>query len=154
MKYIIFLIFFISSLLSQELKIKANNFSADEKIGLSVFEGDVSILKGLDELNASKVSVYTDKKHHPTKFIADGNVSFTITTKKGSKYQGKAEKVIYVPQKKEYLFLKNVHLKQIDERKEIIGDEVVLKTIEGIAYAKGVKKEPVIIIFKLPEENE
>lgn len=154
MKYMVFLTLFLTSLLSQELRIKANEFSADEKVGLSVFQGDVSILKGADELNASKVSVFTDKKHQPTKFIADGNVSFSIKTKKGSLYQGKAGKVIYIPLKKEYLFLKNVHLKQIDEKKEIIGEEVVLKTVEGIAYAKGVKKEPVIIIFKLPEESE
>jgi lipopolysaccharide export system protein LptA len=59
-----------------------------------------------------------------------------------------------LPTIKEYHFFTDVHLKQIDERKEIIGDEVVLKTIEGKAYAKGATKEPVIMIFKMPEEKE
>ena len=146
-------IFLASSLMSQELKIKANQFNADEKTGLSIFKGSVNIIKGHDELNATKVTVYTDKEHQPTKFIAEGNVSFNIETKEGSLYAGKAGKVIYMPNIKEYFF-KDVHLRQIDERKEIIGEEVVLKTIEGKAYAKGAKKEPVIMIFKMPEEKK
>jgi len=154
MKFLIILTFFLTSaLISQELKIKANQFSVDEKTGISIFKGEVNIIKANDELNASEVTVYTDKKHQPTKFIAEGNVSFNIETKKGSQYKGKAGKVIYMPILKEYHFFRDVHLKQIDERKEIIGEEVVLKTIEGKAYAKGAKKEPVIMIFKMVEEE-
>ncbi|MEA1891626.1 MAG: lipopolysaccharide transport periplasmic protein LptA [Campylobacterota bacterium] len=155
MRYIFILAYFLTTvLISQELKIKANEFNADEKIGISIFQGDVNIVKGDDELNASKVTVHTDVKHQPTKFIAEGKVSFRISTKNSSLYEGKAGKVIYMPMEKEYHFFKNVHLKQIDEQKEIIGDEVVLKTTEGVAYAKGAKKEPIIMIFKMPEEKE
>ncbi len=155
MKFLIILtIFLTSALISQELKIKADEFSADENTGISVFKGRVNIIKANDELNATEVTVYTDKKHQPTKFIAIGNVSFNIETKEGSKYEGKAGKVIYMPIIKEYHFFNDVHLKQIDEKKEIIGEEVILKTIEGKAYAKGAKKEPVIMIFKLPEEEK
>ncbi|MFT7004433.1 MAG: lipopolysaccharide export system protein LptA [Sulfurimonas sp.] len=147
-------IFLASSLMSQELKIKASEFSADEKTGISIFKGDVNILKGNDELNATIVTVYTDTNHQPTKYIAEGNVSFNINTEKGSIYKGKAGKVVYKPIIKEYHFFRNVHLRQIDEKKEIIGEEVVLKTIEGQAYAKGAKKEPVIMIFKMKEEKK
>lgn len=155
MKFLTILtIFLASTLIAQELKIKANQFNADEKTGVSIFKGDVNIIKGNDELNAMKVTIYTDKKHQPTKYIAEGDVSFNIETKKGSLYRGKAGKVIYMPVVKEYHFFKDVHLEQIDEKKEIIGEEVVLKTIEGKAYAKGAKKEPVIMIFKLPSDKE
>lgn len=155
MKFLTILTIFLTTvLISQELKIRANQFNADEKTGISIFKGDVNIIKGNDELNATKVTVYTDKKHQPTKYIAEGNVSFTIETKKGSLYKGEAGKVIYMPTIKEYHFFTNVHLKQIDEKKEIIGEEVVLKTIEGKAYARGAKKEPVIMIFKMPDEEE
>lgn len=155
MKFLtIMTIFLASSLISQELKIKANQFDADEKTGISIFQGEVNIIKGNDELNASKVTVHTDVKHQPTKYIAEGDVSFHIETKKGSLYQGVAGKVIYMPNIKEYHFFTDVHLKQIDEKKEIIGEEVVLKTIEGKAYARGAKKEPVIMIFKMVEEKE
>lgn len=149
-----FSIFLVSSLLSQELKIKADIFNGDEKSGVSTFEGNVNIIKDNDELNASKVTVYTDAQHQPTKFIASGKATFKIYSKEGSLYRGKAEEVVYFPQTKEYHFFKNVHLKQIDEKKEIIGEEVILKSIEGKAYAKGVKEEPVIMIFKLPKDQE
>lgn len=143
-----------SSLISQELKIKANSFHADEKKGISIFEGKVNIIRNEDELNADKVTVYTDGKNQPIKYIAEGKASFTIVTKDKSTYKGKAEKVIYQPNTKEYYFFSNVHLKQINEKKEIIGNEVVLKTIEGKAYAKGAKKEPVIMIFNMPKDEE
>jgi len=154
MKILIILAFFLTSvLISQELQVKANKFNADEKAGISIFEGDVNIIKGSDELNASKVTIFTNKEHQPTKYIAKGDVSFKIKTKKGSRYEGVASKVIYLPIAKEYHFFKNVYLKQIDEKKEILGDEVVLKTTEGKAYAKGVKTEPVIMIFDMPKEE-
>lgn len=152
MKYFIILMILITSLISSELKIKANEFSSDEKKGISIFKGKVDIVRNSDRLKASKVTVYTDKEHEPTKFIAIGDVSFKIETKDGSKYEGKAQKVIYNPIKKEYYFYQDVFLKQLDNKKEIIGDEVVLKTIDGKAYAKGAKKEPVIMIFEIKDK--
>ncbi|MBC8237679.1 MAG: lipopolysaccharide transport periplasmic protein LptA [Helicobacteraceae bacterium] len=144
----------LASLVAQELKIKANSFHADEKKGVSVFEGKVHILRDKDELNAHKVTVYTDEKNQPIKYIAKGDASFTIVTKDGSVYKGKAQKVVYQPKEKEYHFFTDVYLRQLDEKKEIIGNEVVLKTIEGKAYAKGAKSEPVIMIFKMPQDEE
>lgn len=156
MKFLAVLIFIFtsSSLISSELKVKANQFDADEKKGISVFNGDVNIVKNDDELNASKVVIYTNKEHEPIRFEAKGNVSFNIKTEKGSLYTGSAQEVIYLPQKKEYHFFKNVHLNQIDEKKEIQGEEVVLKIVEGKAYAKGLKSEPVIMIFTIPDKEE
>jgi lipopolysaccharide export system protein LptA len=155
MKQVIILIFFLTlNLFAEELKIKANLFNADQKAGISVFEGNVNIIRGNDELNASKVTIYTDVNQEPTKFVAEGNTSFNIQTLEGAIYKGIAQKVVYLPQKKEYLFFRDVHLIQVNEKKEIIGEEVVLKTIEGKAYAKGAAKEPVIMIFNLPDEKE
>lgn len=154
MKERVFLIILLAvSLFAQELQIKAKFFNADQKAGISIFEGDVNIIKGDDELNASKVTIYTNANQEPTKFIAEGNSSFKVKTVEGSLYRGKAHKVIYLPQVKEYYFYQDVHLKQLDDKKEIIGDEVILKTVEGKAYAKGAEKEPVIMIFNMPEDN-
>ncbi len=155
MKYIILFTFLLTSLLNAEdLKIKANSFKADENTGISVFSGDVNIIKKNDELNASEVTIYVNKENEPTKFVAVGDVSFVIETKQGAVYSGQAGKVIYLPNEKEYHFFKNVYLKQVNEKKEIIGEEVVLKTTEGKAYAKGVESEPVIMIFNIPDEEE
>ena len=155
MKFLILLTLLLSSaLISQELKVKANQFNGDEKKGISVFKGDVNVIKGSDELNASKVTIYTDKQHQPTKFIAIGNVSFNIVTEKGSVYKGVSQKAIYFPKKKEYHFFKNVHLTQVNEKKEILGEEVILKVVEGKAYAKGIESEPVIMIFDIPDKDK
>lgn len=154
MKKTIFLtIFLTATLFSQELKVKAKLFNADQKTGVSVFEGDVNIIRGNDELNASTVTIHTNEKQEPTKFIAEGDASFKIKTLEGALYEGKAQKVIYLPIEKEYHFFKEVHLKQINEKKEIIGEEVILKTIEGKAYAKGAEKEPVIMIFNMAQDG-
>jgi len=142
------------SLSADELKVKANSFTSDQNTGISIFSGDVNIIKNNDELNASEVTIFMDKDKKPSKFVAIGNVSFTLETNEGAKYQGVAGKVIYLPNKKEYNFYENVHLKQLNEKKEILGDEVILKTTDGKAYAKGLKKQPVIMIFDIKEEKK
>ena len=153
-KISIILILITLNLFSQELKIKANKFSSDQKQGISIFTGDVHITKGDDILDAQQVVIYTDKNNDPTKFVATGSASFKITTDDGSSYEGKAQKVVYMPNKKIYNFFKDVHLKQLNEKKEIIGEEVILKLTEGKAYAKGAQEEPVIMIFNMPEDNK
>jgi len=145
----------LASLLSAgELKITSQKFTADENTGVSIFTGKVNIIKKKDELNASKVTVYTDKNNQPIKFVAVGKVSFKVTTENNASYDGKAGKAIYYPNIKEYHFFKNVHLQQINDKKEIVGDEVILKTIEGTAYAKGLETQPVIMIFDIADTNE
>jgi len=153
-KILLLTIILMSSLLfAQELKIEADSFSADEMKGVSIFEGNVKVLKHHDELNASKVTIYTNKKNQPVKFIAIGDVSFKIETRTEAKYEGNANKVVFIAEKKEYRFYKNVHLKQVDEKKEIQGDEVILNISDGKAYAKGLEKGPVIMIFDIAEEK-
>lgn len=154
MKYKLLSILFIVSILNaNELQIKANAFNADQNTGISIFKGNVRIKKLNDELNASKVTVYTNKKKEPTKFVALGDVSFSIQTKEKAIYKGVAGKAIYIPSTKEYHFFKNVHLKQLNDKKEILGDEVLLNTIEGKAYAKGIKSKPVIMIFDIADDK-
>ena len=154
MKFAILIILITSLLNAQELTIKAQQFKTDEKAGITIFSGDVEIHKQGDDLNASTITIYTNDKKEPTKFIAKGDVSFFIKTQDAAIYKGVAQKVIYFPIKKEYHFFENVYLEQVNNKKIIIGEEVVLKTIEGKAYAKGANEEPVIMIFDMPEKEE
>ena len=142
------------STFANELKIKANSFEADQKKGISIFKGDVNIIKENDEINATKIVVYTDSQNKPTKYIATGDVRFNITTEEGAKYSGKSQKVIYKPISKEYFFYDDVHIRQIGEKNEIIGDEVVIKTVEGKANAKSNTNKPVIMIFDVEEKEK
>ena len=150
------LIFIASSTLllqAQQLKITAEHFEGDESKGVSVFSGNVKIKKGSDELNASKVSIYIDANRKPSKYIAQGNVSFFIKTESNATYHGSSQKVIFLPQKKEYQFYTNVHLLQLNEHKQIDGDEVIVNTALGQAKAIGAAKKPVVMVFDISDEN-
>ena len=155
MKYTIILTILLSSLLvSEELKITAKEFKTDEKSGITTLSGDVNIIKSSDEINASNIIIYTNEKREPTKFIAQGSVSFFIKTDDNDTYKGVAGKVVYLPIQKEYQFFKDVHLEQVNDKKIIIGEEVILKTTDGDAYAKGANKEPIIMIFNMPKNKD
>ncbi len=151
---IIIMILITTLIYANELRIKAKSFESDQSKGISIFTGNVNIIKGNDELNASKVTIYTNGDNKPTKFIAKGNVSFVIETQTGEKYRGISQKAIYKPLTKEYLFYDDVHIIQIGKKNEIIGDEVVIKTTEGKAKAKSKTDKPVIMIFDLKEEDK
>jgi lipopolysaccharide export system protein LptA len=143
----------ITSLYSEELKVVADSFEADEKQGLSIFKGNVGIKKGSDEMNASMVTIHIDKNRHPTSYEAVGNVNFFITTEDNSTYTGKAQKAVFIPNKKEYKFSGDVELIQLNKKKKIVGDDVVVNMIKGTAVAVGKKNRPVIMIFELEEEK-
>lgn len=157
MKYLaLFLLLFMTSsnLCAEELKIKADYFESDQKKGISVFRGHVHIQKSFDEINASKVTIYTDKARNPVKFIAEGDVAFKIEDEHKKRYVGRAQKVVYTPKKGEYRFYTNVYLHQIGDTKEIQGDEVVFDATSGKAHAKGVQNNPVIMIFDIQDKKE
>ena len=155
MRYLYLLTFFLLiTAEAQQLKIVAKSFDADEKKGVTVFKGAVKITKGFDKLNADVVTVYTNAKRKPTKYIAKGDVSFYLKAENGAEYKGKAQKVIFVPTKKEYRFYRDVHIEQLDEKKEINGEEVVISTVEGKARAKGGNTKPVVMTFEIEEEEK
>ncbi len=154
MKHFYLLTFFLLlSANAEQLKIVAKSFDGDEKRGITTFKGEVKIKKSSDELNASVVTVYTNKKRKPTKYIAKGDVSFYIKTENGSIYKGTAGRAVFIPTKKEYHFYKNVHIEQLDKKKEINGEEVIISTVEGKARAKGGNTKPVVMTFELEDDE-
>ncbi len=141
-------------LIGEQVKIIADKFDGNEKKGITVFQGHVKITKGNDELNASKVTVFTDKNRSPYRYEAEGEVSFYIDLKENNAtYKGDAGKVIYFPNKKKYQFYKNVHLYQLGTDRKIFGEEVKLDALDGNAQAIGKEKAPVIIIFNVEEKK-
>ena len=144
----------LASANAEQLKIVADSFDADEKKGISVFIGNVKIKKVSDELNASKVTVYTDAQRKPQKMVAEGGVSFYIKTDTNDTYRGTSKKAVLLPTKRVYEFHTDVHLQQINQKKEITGDKVIIDTIKGKAFAKGAERKPVIMVFDIPDKNE
>ncbi len=155
MRILIILSLFIVSVFAEQVKIIADSFDGNEKKGVTIFKGNVRITKGNDELNASKVTVYTDKDRSPYQYEAQGNVSFYIDLKdNNATYKGDAGKVIYYPLKKEYQFYTNVHLYQIGTNRKVFGEEVLLNAKDGNAKAVGKSKAPVIMIFNVEDKKE
>jgi len=151
-KIFVVISFFVLPLLAEQIKITADSFEGNEKKGFTVFKGHVQIKKGSDELNASIVTVHTDKDRKPIKYEAKGKVSFYIDLPdNNATYKGDAGKATYYPVKKEYQFQKNVHLYQIGTDRKIFGEEVMLNANDGNAKAIGKKKKPVIMIFNIED---
>jgi len=151
-KFFIVISLLVFPLYAEQVKITADSFEGNEKKGITVFKGQVQIKKGNDELNASIVTVYTDKERKPLKYKAKGKVSFYIDLPdNNATYKGDAGEVIYLPLKKKYQFKKNVHLYQIGTDRKIFGEEVMLNANDGNAKAIGKKKKPVIMIFNIDD---
>ena len=139
---------------AEELKVVSDNFKGDQLKGISVFTGNVKLTKGLDELNASKVTIYTDKDKKPVKYVAEGDVSFYIVTELQEKYRGKSQSAIYFPNESEYHFYKKVDLIRIDDYRRVKGDKVVVNTLQGNAAAESANNEPVIMTYTLKDKKE
>jgi len=152
--FVLLLLFFITALGGEKLKVEAEKFSTDEKKGVTVFTGNVMVEKGNDEINASKITVLTDAEHRPEQIIAVGDVSFIIETETGDTYAGRSQKAVLKPLEKSYHFFTDVHLRQLNRHQEINGDEVYVNTLKGTAVAKGAEKKPVIMVFDIADKDK
>jgi len=154
MRFLIFLApLLISFAYAEELKVISDSFKGDQQKGVSVFTGNVKVTKGHDELNASKVTIYTDKENKPTKYYAEGDVSFYIVTEMGEKYRGKSQTSIYLPNESEYQFFTKVDLIRIDDYRRVKGDKVIVNTVHGHASAESANNEPVVMTFTLEDKK-
>ncbi len=140
-------------LYSEELTVSADLFESDEKKGLTLFTGNVSILKGKDTLSANSVEIYTDSQRRPVKFIANGNVHFSIHANTNA-YTGNAQQAIFLPQIKEYHFYNGVRLTQLGSNNTIKGDKIIVNLLKGTAMAQGDSTKPVTMTFQINDSKE
>jgi lipopolysaccharide export system protein LptA len=139
---------------SEQVEITSDRFEADEVKLVTKFIGHVHMKKGRDELNASKVIVYFDKKRKPKRYEAIGNASFVILMKKeGQLYTGKADRLVYLPARQRYELYGDVVLKEPRLDRTVRGEKVVVEKLSGKASVEGNGKRPVKFIFKVEENN-
>lgn len=154
MKFILLIyVFLITSLNAEELRVVADSVEGDELKGVSFLKGHVRMNKGKDELNASTVYIYTNKERKPIKYSAEGNVSFIIVLESGATYRGQSDRVEFHPDLNEYRFYNHVKLEQLDEKKVIIGEKVIVNVNSGTALAEGSSKKPVTMVFDIKDTN-
>lgn len=138
---------------AEELQVISDNFKGDQQKGVSVFTGHVKVTKGFDELNASKVTIFTDKDRKPVKYFAEGDVTFYIVTEMKEKYRGKSQSAIYYPDVSEYQFFQKVDLIRLDDYRRVKGDKVIVNTVVGNASAESANNEPVIMTFTIQDKK-
>ncbi|MFA7084129.1 MAG: lipopolysaccharide transport periplasmic protein LptA [Arcobacteraceae bacterium] len=142
-----------------KLIIDSNNFESDDSKGIAIFTGNVKMLRAKDKLNGNKVTVYLSNatkentKREAIKYVAIGNVSFEIFTEL-KHYEGKGDKVIYLPKQLQYEIIGNGYLKDITEDKTIIGETIFIDQKTGNATVKGSKEKPVRFILNIESSNK
>jgi len=140
-------------LIAEEIEILSNTFEADEKRLVSIFKGDVKVKKGKDKIDAKKLIVYFDKNKKPIRYEALGDVIFRVVLDLNRSYEGKAQKIIYIPKKKEYIFEKDVFIVQKPQMRKIYGQKVIINKSTNQAFVEGKKDKPVKFIFKVEENS-
>jgi len=150
MKKIIFLLVFAFLAFAQELKVTSGYFHYDMQKKISLFKGDVKVVKGKDKIFADEMTVYFNDKKKPVKFIAQGNVRFVIALDQHSTYKGTANKLIYQLNNGNIILLGNAKIVKLETKESIKGDKIILNRITKNAEVIGGKK-PVEIILKVNE---
>ncbi len=132
-----------------QVEIIADQFEVDQQKHVSLFQGNVSILKEQDILKAKKVTVHTDASNRPLSYVAEGNVTFSITAQGSDTYNGSAQKMIFDPNANTYTLYTNVKVTQKADGHTITGDAVFIDVASGTTKVLGRPKEPIRIIFDL-----
>jgi lipopolysaccharide export system protein LptA len=141
-----------------KLIIDSNSFESQDNNGILIFTGNVKMTRLKDKLDANKVVVYLSQKQEGSsnkeaeKYIATGDVFFEIFTQT-KHYEGKGDKVIYLPKKMQYEIIGNGYLKDITEDKTLLGDTIYIDQKSGNANVKGSKDKPVRFILSIDNNN-
>ncbi len=151
MRYLVYLLFVVSfGFCSVEMSIVSDNFSADEAKHISVFSGNVKIVKLNDTIKSQKVIVKFDNKNKPLSYEASGSVDFVISLK-DSTISGSCESLVYNPLSKIYTLKGRVDVIEMPSKRKLKANIVKIDTINAKTIVSGTKVKPVKFIFNIEE---
>lgn len=153
MRVALFLLLAMSFAFCAEVVITSNTFEGDEKIGISKFIGNAKAIKGQDVITATQFLVFTDSKRKLQKIEALENAKFFIVNDNLT-YKGYADKLVYYPDKKEYELIGNAMAENIEEKRKVFGDYIVINNESKKATVKGSEAKPARFIFYVEDENK
>lgn len=135
------------------VEVTADKFFADETKRISVFNGNVKVLKESDKLTAKKVTIDFDAKKQPIRYVAlgDAKVNMTMNAKK---YYGEAEKMTYEPASSTYILEKKAFLHDLETDKKVYGDYIRVEQMNGHYIVDGKDGNPVKFIFKVEDTQK
>ena len=137
-------------LVAENLHITSKKFFFDSKNMISEFIGDVNATKGKDNILSQKMIIYFNKNKKPIKYIAKGNVKFTLLLDKNDTYKGHCNELIYNFLTENIYLVGNAYIKKLQTNESVKGYKIKInrktKDIEVIG-----NKKPVNIIIKVNE---
>ncbi|MDD3342950.1 MAG: LptA/OstA family protein [Sulfurospirillaceae bacterium] len=144
----------VSSLLyAANVEVTADKFFADETKRISVFDGNVKVLKESDKLTAHKVTIDFDAKKQPIRYVATGDAKVNITMNQ-KRYYGEAEKMTYEPATSVYILEKKAFLHDLETDKKVYGDFIRVEQLNGHYVVDGKNGNPVKFIFKVEDTKK
>jgi len=153
LKYLIGILMLTVCLNASEVEVTADKFFADEIKKISVFTGNVHVVKDKDELKADKVVIEFDDKKQPVRYTATGKAEVRMSIK-GKRYYGKGEVLIYEPKLLKYTIKKNAFLQELDTNKKVYGENIYVDQSKGHYEVDSKKNKPVKFIFKIEDKKE
>lgn len=137
---------------ADKVQVTADNFLADENKLISVLTGNVVIKKGsYDTLTSKKVEIFFDKEKQPIKYVATGNAKFKAEMK-NTHYDGKGDILTYDPIANIYTLSGNAYLHDVENKREVFGEKIIVDQNKAVYEVKSEKKGPVKLIFEVEEK--
>lgn len=133
-------------LFSQKVEITSDTMKAEDLQKKVNFLGNAKIKQGNSWLYANRVIVYFDEHNQTNKYEAIGNVTFQFKEKPNA-YKGAANKVIYFPLKSKYILIGKVKMNDVINKRQVLGEKVLLNMLSGSIDIKSNGNKPVKFIF-------
>ena len=139
------------AILAEKVEIVSDAMNAQNVKKRVNFIGHVKIKQVDSWLHADKVIVYFNENNETKKYEAIGSVKFEIQKDKNH-YKGKGDKVIYYPNKSEYILIGHAVIDDQLNKRHVAGAKIVFDMVTGNANVKGRKSargkvKPVVFVF-------
>jgi len=143
----------ITTLFAEKVEITSDSMNAQNMKKQVHFIGHVKIKQVGNWLNADKVIVYFNENNETKKYEAIGSVVFEFKKEKAF-YKGHGDKVVYFPNKSQYILTGNAVIDDQMNKRHVAGDNIEFDMITGNANVKGKRKangkvKPVKFIFDM-----
>jgi lipopolysaccharide export system protein LptA len=134
-----------------QVVVTSESFIADEKQLITKFIGNVTVIKGNDNLRADEVLVNLDQKRQPLKYTATGGVKVKMQINE-KYYNASGNTLTYEPNEQRYILNGRAFLEEIDNEKKVYGERIEVDQRSGIYKVDG-SGEPARFIFQV-EDNK
>ncbi|HIP50649.1 MAG TPA: hypothetical protein EYG94_01060 [Campylobacterales bacterium] len=150
--FIISIFLYATNMMADVVDIKADHFYANDINHEAYFEGNAKIKQGINEFNASKITVFFNDKKKAEKYIAKGNVKFDLT-ENNIHYVGQTGSVTYSPKSSTYLFKGDVILNDLTNNRVIKAEFISLDLKTGLADIQGKSTKPIHFRFEIEDRK-